>query len=249
MPLPYPYNPAESYTRIGHIMPSSNTWAEPLTYAMNMQEAGRISHHFSRITVQKLALNAASEAHFQFEPMRAAARLLADAPLDVITWNGTAASWRGIEQDLRLCEAIEAETGIKATSATIGYYDLFARKNWKKISLAVPYTEDVTAAIVENYTRSGFEVVHAVSLGCVANVDIGATPPDKMRALLRAAAHDAADCIAVVCTNFPASALAEEIEAETGIAMADSISVTYLDACLKAGVTPKITGWGKMFDM
>lgn len=248
MTLPYPYNDPASYTRIGHIMPSSNTWAEPLTYALNMQEAGRISNHFSRIVVKTLALNDSSAAHFQYDPMLAAARLLADAPLDVITWNGTAASWRGIETDQELCRLIEAETGIRATSATIGYFDLFARKNWKKIALALPYTEDVTAAIVENYTRSGFEVVNTASLGCVANVDIGATPIDRMRALLKAAAHDAADCVAVVCTNFPATALAAEFETETGIPLADSISVTYWDACLKAGVTPKITGWGCMFD-
>ncbi|MCA1335605.1 Asp/Glu/hydantoin racemase [Pseudooceanicola marinus] len=248
MTLPYPYSDPASYTRIGHIMPSSNTWAEPLTYALSMQEAARISNHFSRIVVKTLALNESSESHFQYDPMLSAARLLADAPLDVITWNGTAASWRGIDQDRKLCELIEAETGITATSATIGYFDLFAAKNWRKISLAVPYTEDVTAAIVENYTRSGFEVVKAVSLGCVANVDIGATPLDRMRALLHEAADDAADCVAVVCTNFPATALAAEYEAETGIPLADSISVTYLDACLKAGVRPAITGWGQMFD-
>lgn len=229
-------------------MPSSNSWAEPLTFAINSQVADRVSHHFSRITVQRLALDDASEAHFQNAPMLEAARLLADTPLDVITWNGTAASWRGLENDLRLTEAITAETGIPATTSTLGFYNIFKRMGARRISLALPYTEDVAEAIRKEYARQGFEVVHSVSLGCVANRDIGNTTQDTMRKLLRESAHPDADCIAVVCTNFPATALVPEIEAETGLPVIDSIAVTHLDACLKAGVTPRITGWGRMFE-
>ena len=39
-----------------------------------------------------------------------------------------------------------------------------------------------------------------------------------------------------------------EMEAELGIPIVDSIAVTFLEACLAAGVTPRIKGWGQIFD-
>lgn len=230
--------------RIGHITPSSNTALEPLTYAMNAPLAQSVTHHFSRMTVTHLALSGSSEAQFQLEPMLAAARLLADAPLNAILWNGTSASWRGLENDLRLCEAITNETGIAASTTTIAFYKTFREYDWKRIALAVPYTPDITEQIGTEYARQGFEVVGAASLGRRENIEIGATEPEPIRALLREAAKSKPDCIAVVCTNFNATELVEEMEAELGIPIVDSIAITFREACLMTGVDPRIPGWG-----
>ncbi len=232
--------------RIGHITPSSNTALEPLTYAMNEPLTHRMTHHFSRMTVTHLALSGSSEAQFQLEPMLAAARLLADAPLDAILWNGTSASWRGLENDVALCEAITRETGISASTTTIAFYKTFRANNWRRIALAVPYTPDITEQIAVEYARQGFEVVGAASLGARENIEIGATGPEPIRNLLREAARSKPDCIAVVCTNFNATELAEEMEAELGIPIVDSIAITFREACLMTGVDLAIPGWGQI---
>jgi maleate isomerase len=232
--------------RIGHITPSSNTALEPLTYAMNAPFAHRLTHHFSRIAVTHLALSDTSEAQFQPEPMLAAARLLADAPLDAIVWNGTSASWRGLRNDIALCDAITKETGIPASTTTIAFYRAFRENGWKRIALAVPYTEDITREIATEYGRQGFPVVGSAHLGLRENVQIGATEPEPIRKLLRDAALSKPDCIAVVCTNFNATELVEEMEAELGIPIVDSIAVTFWEACRLAGVETTIGGWGKL---
>ncbi len=232
--------------RIGHITPSSNTALEPLTYAMNEPLKHRMTHHFSRMTVTHLALSGSSEAQFQMEPMLATTRLLADAPLDAILWNGTSASWRGLENDVALCEAITRETGIAASSTTIAFYKTFRENRWRRIALAVPYTPDITEQISVEYARQGFEVVGASNLGARENVEIGATGPEPIRKLLRTAAKSEPDCIAVVCTNFNATELVEEMEAELGIPIVDSIAITFREACLMAGVDLRIPGWGRV---
>ncbi|MBY6091945.1 Asp/Glu/hydantoin racemase [Maritimibacter alkaliphilus] len=246
MTLPYPYPDPATLLRVGHIMPSSNTWAEPLTYAMNMPVADRVSQHFSRTEVQTLALNEASNAHFQNAPMVAAARLLADAPLNALVWNGTSASWRGLETDQLLCEALTEATGVPATTATLGFYETYRRFGFKDIALALPYTADVSEQIVAEYQRQGYSVPKAAYLGIARNVEIGNTPADRMRALLRDAAEKGGDCIAVVCTNFPATALVAEMEDELGLPIVDSIAVTFLEACRVAGFTPSCPGWGRI---
>src|SRR5204862_7038372 len=83
--------------RLGMIAPSSNSVLEPVTYAMLADEPG-ISAHFSRFRVTEIALDA--HALDQFDPSRMlpAADLLADAKVDAVAWNGTSASWLGIER-------------------------------------------------------------------------------------------------------------------------------------------------------
>ncbi|HWJ72435.1 MAG TPA: Asp/Glu/hydantoin racemase [Kaistia sp.] len=235
-----------SIARIGHITPSSNTQLEPLTYAMNRSLDGQLAHHFSRIRVTHLALEAASDAQFRLETMLTGARLLADAPLAGIIWNGTSASWRGLENDLALCEAITRETGLPASTSTLAFYRAFRTFGWKSVALAVPYTEDITRDIAKEYTRQGFPVTGSASLGIRENVGIGAAPADEIRRVLRSAAASGPDCIAVVCTNFNATELVEEMEAELGIPIVDSIAVTFWEACRLAGLSAPVPGWGKL---
>ncbi|WP_375465380.1 aspartate/glutamate racemase family protein [uncultured Methylobacterium sp.] len=237
--------PAGRKTRIGHITPSSNTVLEPLTYAMNRACNDRFSHHFSRVQVTHLALSPSSELQFQLQAMTASARLLNHAAPDCIVWNGTSASWRGVESDIALCEAITTETGLPASTSTLAFYNAYKSRGWSKIGLALPYTEDVSRKIRTEYERQGFEITAASSLGLRDNLEIGNASPEQIRTVLREASEGAPDCIAVVCTNFNATDLIEEMEGELGIPIVDSIAVTFWEAARIAGVDLKIDGWGR----
>jgi maleate cis-trans isomerase len=78
------------------LTPSSNSVLEPVTCAM-LAGAPGITAHFSRFRVTEIALDA--QALNQFDPsnMLPAADLLADAKVDAMAWNGTSASWLGID--------------------------------------------------------------------------------------------------------------------------------------------------------
>jgi hypothetical protein len=76
--------------RLGILVPSSNTALEPLTSAIVSQLSPSVSVHYSRFTVLKISLEASILAQFDSNgPTLAAARLPADANVDVIGWSGT----------------------------------------------------------------------------------------------------------------------------------------------------------------
>src|SRR5215210_3510574 len=104
--------------RIGMITPSSNTMVEPITSAMTAPLIDRLSVHYARIPVTRIALDDRSLGQFERDQMLGAARLLADARMDVICWNGTSGAWKGLEADRAICEAITAETRVPATTGT-----------------------------------------------------------------------------------------------------------------------------------
>lgn len=240
------FNSLSELKKIGHITPSSNTALETVTSLMNTALADRCSHHFARLPVKAVKLDQSTEDQFSLDSMVAAAALLADAPLDSIVWNGTSASWLGIERDEELCRRINSSTGVKASTSTLAFYEAFRMMGANKVALAVPYVEELTNKIAENYSKDGFEVVSSASLGQHINHDIGNNSKDSIRDVLRRANSPDADCIAVVCTNFPATFLIEEMESELGKPIINSIAVTFWKGCRLAGVDPVIKNWGTL---
>ena len=232
--------------KIGHITPSSNTALEPITALLNASLADRLSHYFTRIRVTQITLADTAAGQFELDKMAAAADLLADAPLDAIVWNGTAASWLGVERDEELCRRITERTGLPSSTSTLAFHTAFRQFGFKRIALAVPYTAEVTAQIGRVYAQRGFKVVSAAHLGQSVNAEFADNTADAIRQMLRDACTAAADCIAVVCTNFPATPLVEEMERELGKPIIDSIAVTFWQACRLADIEPVVEGWGAL---
>src|ERR1700743_3592095 len=104
--------------RLGILTPSSNTSLEPLSQAI-VSKLPNVSVHFSRFTVLKISLEDDALAQFQTQKILEAARLLADANVDIIGWSGTSSGWLGFHADEELCETITAATGVPATTSVL----------------------------------------------------------------------------------------------------------------------------------
>jgi maleate isomerase len=235
---------AQTIKKIGHITPSTNTTVEPLTTLLGILANGAISQHFSRISVQRLALDDEAQDQFEADRMVAAARLLGEAPLDVIAWNGTSGGWLGLEHDLAIVQAIESATNVRATTTTIAMFDTYRRHGWTKIGLVCPYMDNVTAAIAAEYERQGFTVVAISNLGLESNLDMGNASAASIREQLVAVAAAKPDCIAVICTNLSAISLSAEFEAAFGIPIVDSIAATFVEAARMCGADASVAGLG-----
>lgn len=244
----WPIAGLQKLKKVGHITPSSNTALEPLTALMNRGFESAITHHFARIVVRQLKLNETSAAQFDLAPMLDAARLLADAPLDAQVWNGTSASWLGLENDQRLAEEIERQTGIAASTTTLAYYEAYKLLGVSRVALAVPYTDDLTQKIIAEYARHAVEVPSYAILDKFQNTEIGNTPLDDVVALIRRADSPQTQCISVVCTNLPAASLVGELEAELGKPILCSIALTYWKGCRLAGADSRRPEWGMLLD-
>src|SRR5688572_18251567 len=144
--------------RIGMLTPSSNTMLEPVTALLTADLTG-VSVHYARFRVTQIALTDDALGQFDPAPMLAAASLLADAKVDCITWNGTSASWLGLDTDRQLCARIEGETGIKASTCVLTLVDHLKRSGRRRIGLVTPYTDDVQSRIMTTLKGEGIDCI------------------------------------------------------------------------------------------
>jgi maleate isomerase len=237
--------------RLGVLTPSSNTALEPLTSALAATVPG-CSAHFSRFTVTEIALSSQALGQFDDSKILAAAELLADAKVDVIAWSGTAAGWMGFDTDHRLCERIQARTGIVATTAVLALNELLKIMGVERLALVTPYTQDVQQRIVENYAREGIAVVAERHLRISVNHDFALVEPDTLLDLMREVSRGTESArpqaISTYCTNLRAAPLANLVETELGIPLLDTVSTTVWGALRAVGADPaRIKGWGSLF--
>ncbi|MGQ9367846.1 maleate cis-trans isomerase family protein [Azospirillum sp. ST 5-10] len=237
-----------AFRRIGMITPSSNTVLEPYTAAILAPLLPRVTAHFARFSVTRIALEEDSRRQFEPDALLAAARQLADARVDVVAWNGTAASWLGFARDTALCDRITGETGIPATTTILALNDALQRLGVTRLGLVTPYLDDVQAGIVANYGALGIEVVAERHLGESGNFRFAEVPEAVVEHLIRAVAEARPQAIAVLCTNFRGTPLAGRLEGELGIPILDSVAVTvWKTLALLGEPTQAVTGWGRLF--
>lgn len=234
--------------RFGMLTPSSNTVLEPVTAAMLADVSGATAH-FGRFRVTQIALSDIANRQFDEAEIVRAASLLADAKVDMIAWNGTSASWLGLDRDERLVMAIERETGIPAATCVLAYRDLFARASVQRIGLVTPYTSDVQTRIMSTWTAAGMPVGPERHMRQSDNFSFAEVPQADIETMIRAVVGEGADAVAIVCTNMRGAALAARLEAELGVPIYDSVAVT-LRACfdrLRMPVPGSLRRWGRVF--
>jgi maleate isomerase len=233
--------------RLGMLTPSSNTTLEPVTTAM-LSGLASVSVHFSRFRVTEIALTGDALAQFDDRPILAAAELLAHAKVDVIAWNGTSSGWLGFDADRRLCERIEAATGIRACTSMLALNEILAAAGVKRFGLVTPYIYAVQQRIVANYAALGITCEAERHLGIQDNFAFADVPRDTLTAMIRAVAVQQPDAIGIICTNLKAAPLVAALERETGIPIYDTIATVVWKSLKLAGIDPaRVTGWGRIF--
>ncbi len=233
--------------RLGMLTPSSNTVLEPATSRM-LLGLPEVSAHFGRFRVTQIGLSAEALRQFDPAPVLDAARLLADAHMDVIAWNGTSAGWLGFDSDERLCAAITEATGVPATSSVLAVNEAFRRLGARTLGLVSPYTADVQARIVANYAAAAIPVIAERRLDDPGNYSFARYEEPEIAAMIRDVARARPDAITTLCTNMRAPGIVAAMEAETGIPILDSIAAVVWKSLLLAGVDPsRVHGWGGLF--
>jgi maleate isomerase len=208
------------------------------------------SVHFGRFRVVEISMSEASQSQFTLEPILDAAERLAEAKPALICWNGTSASWLGLEKDRALCKAITERTGVPATSTILAYDALFKAMDVKRLGLVTPYIEDIERRMIANYAAQGIEVVSTARLDDKGNYSFATYPPEQVAAMVEKAAEARPDAIAVVCTNFRGAPLAARLEEATGVPVLDSVAVTAAHCLREVDLDPKrVTGWGSVFQL
>ena len=235
-------------TLLGMLTPSSNTILEPLTSAMVAGVSG-VSAHFGRFRVTEISLRSAALGQFDDAPILEAAKLLADAHVDVICWNGTSSGWLGFDADHRLCERITAATGIPACTSVLALNEIFDNTSVREFALVTPYLDDVQAKIVDNYAKSGYRCIDERHLGRSVNFSFSEVTEGQVSDMVREVAAARPKAISTFCTNLNAARVVPTLERELGIPIYDTVSTAVWKSLKVAGVdTRLVKGWGRLFD-
>lgn len=236
-----------SRKRIGVLTPSSNTALEPLTSAMVASVPG-VSAHFARFTVTEISLQDASLRQFDDSKILEAARLLADARVDVICWSGTSSSWLGFERDRQLCARITEATGIPATTSVLALNEVLAEAGARTLGLVTPYVPDVQQRIMDNFRGIGVDCTAERHLDISVNYAFAEVEPETLAQLAREVAAIRPDAITMLCTNLRSTQMVEALERELGIPIFDSTATVVWKALKLIGADPRqVQGWGRMF--
>ncbi len=234
-------------TLIGMLTPSSNTVLEPAIAAM-LAGVPDVTAHFARFRVTEISLSDGALGQFRNAPMVEAARLLADARVKAICWNGTSAGWLGFDADARLCQEITAATGIPAGTSVLALNELFRLTGVGRFALVTPYLDAVQERIIRTYAEAGFTCAAERHLNDAGNFPFSEYAEATVEAMVREVARARPDAITVFCTNFRGAAVAARLEREIGIPVSDTVAAGLWQSLHLAGADPaRITGWGSMF--
>lgn len=234
---------------LGMLTPSSNTVLEPTVSAM-LADLPDVTAHFGRFPVTEISLKDWALRQFENAPMITAARLLADAHVGAICWNGTSAGWLGFGADEKLIGEIEAATDVQACSSVLALNELFALTGVQRFGLVTPYLDAVQRSIIATYAEAGYTCVGERHLNDPGNFPYSEYAEATVEAMIREVAASRPDAITVFCTNFRGAAVAARMEAEIGMPVFDTVATGLWKAMQLAGADPsRIVGWGSVFSV
>jgi maleate isomerase len=209
-------------TRIGLIVPSSNTMMEPDLYR-RLPAASTL--HVGRMHLEDTTAEA--EAVMLDEHLPPTVRDLATARPDVMVFGCTSAgALRGNAYEAELIERIAAETGAATFSVAASVRRAIASRNAARVGAITPYGEDLNDKIRTSLEDDGFDVVGVHGLGITENFAIADVAPERIAAFASEVFGDGAeiDVLFASCTNFRALDARERIEEDLGVPVVTSNS-------------------------
>lgn len=174
------------------------------------------------------------------------ASLLADARVDLIAFNCTAASLVVGPQAIN--RRIEAATGIRSITTIEAVLDALAAAGMRRFALLTPYLPEVVAAEVRFFGDRGFEVTTTAGLPCVDPVEQGSIAPARWRELAAAIPMKDSDGLLISCAGIQLAAVLGAIESDLGRPVIAS-NQALLWTCLRLLDLPeRVGGFGALLE-
>ena len=229
--------------RIGFLVPSGNSVAEPELHAMLPQGVVGL--------VTRLELRGSSEAELlaMATGLEPATRLLADAKPALIGFHCTAVSTFAPEMAESIRQRIEAAAGLPACATADGILAALSRFGARRVLLVTPYIQPVHEREIGFLASHGVSTLGGSCLGVNGNATMAQIPPAEIAAQARqaAAAAPGADLCFISCTAIRSAGLIAGLEAELGMPVLTSNQVMAWHAARLLGLADNIPGFGRLF--
>lgn len=224
-------------TRVGLVVPSSNTAAEP-----EFREAlpADCTVHAARMPLENVT---ADELGAMADDAERAASLLSHASVDGVAYACTTGSLlHGSGFDTRLESRLSEAADAPAVATALSVVRALRALDVDRVAVATPYAAELNELEREYLTENGFEVASVDGRDLVENTAIGeldaADAEQQARSVLSAAPD--ADALFVSCTNYRSVPALASVERAFDVPVVSSNAATIWDLCHRLGVRPSL---------
>jgi maleate isomerase len=240
--------------RIGLILPTRNTTAEPEFYRMAPYG---VSVHTTRVEKGDTTPEGLSDMEEEFYR---AARLLKGLGLDLIVVGCTSGTLiKGLGYDKIISARITDLTTVPSLTTATAVIEALRILKIRRVALATPYTDEVNQKEKEFLEGNGIVVTRMRGLGYsrpavsypLASRPVGMTgllgPEAAYKLGLDVNTNDA-DGIFISCTNFRTIEIINTLESNTGKPVITSNQATMAVALKLMGIRERICGFGMLME-
>ena len=238
------YDGDGALVRIGLIYMASSVVMESEMWAM---AAEGVSIHTTRIKLPKVTVEGI-EAMMTAPQLEEAARLLGSAPIDVLCFGGTSASFlHGTAYDQALTKKLVGwAPGKKVNTASTASLAALAAMKAGPVALATPYVDEVHMRARRFLEENGHTVLRHRNLGIDTDTALAEVSLDEVYDLVRSVDHPDATAIFISCTNFRSVGAIEALETALGKPVISAIQASFWHSLTLAGVKGGKPGYGSL---
>jgi maleate isomerase len=206
-------------TRVGLIVPSSNTVAEVDFYRYL---PGDTTVHTARVYLEETTPEA--EAVMLDEHLETAVRDLRSARPDLMVFACTSAgALRGNAYEADLITRIARQTGARTISVAASVRRAIAKRQARRVGVITPYVPALDEKIAASLEADGLEVVGIRGLGLTENFAIASVEPERITQFANECFNGREiDLLFASCTNFRAVDAREQMERALGVPVVTS---------------------------
>jgi maleate cis-trans isomerase len=231
--------------RLGIVTPSSNIVTEP-EYTLMTPDG--VSCHYQKFEFTGGGVAALRNLE---NLVPEAAALIAHARPAAVAMCCTGGSFAGgYGYDKKLIQKIESKSGgAPATTSSTAMIEAFKTLGVKKVSLAVPYLEEVAMAEKKFVEEHGIEVVDIKWLGLEDSIEIAGVPPEVVYNLARRVDAPETEAVFLSCIALHTVDVIETLEIDLQKPVVSSNQATMWQLLRMARVDEKVEGFGQLLSM
>lgn len=241
-------------SRIGLIVPSSNTTMETELPELFRRQTEATGHHYTfhsaRASMKQVNRD---ELLAMVDKAADCATAVSDADVDAIAYAclvAVMAQGAGAhkQSEQAIAEAVSSNghpadvvSSAGALVRTCGLLDA------TRIAMVAPYTAPLAQMVREYLESEGIQVIDTHALEVADNLAVGRLDPSQLPNLARGLRRDGAQAIVLsACVQMPSLPAIEEVEHELGIPVLTAATATAYELLTALGHTPSITGAGQL---
>ena len=236
-----------SRTRIGVLLPSTNSTVEP---DFNAVAPAGVSIHAQRLWVtNEMTPESTDRMNAEVED---GARYLATAAVEIVGYFCTGGTfYRGPAYDADLVGRIAAAAGVPAVSTASAAADVLRLLGAERISVVTPYLEWENDLLRTYYEALGFELLSVdgdPQASPTGNQGICNQSPESVVEFATAACHAEAEVLFCACTAWRSLEVVEELERRLSRPVVTSNQATIWAIFDALGITDPQPGFGSVMD-